>query len=133
MYVIHYHVPGVLRDKILPRLGLSLTGYEWVDFGIFAAISVGLAALSWHFFEGPINGLKRYFPYAAARHAAGSASRKARVEPEPAAPPAAAHQAQGSPATNGGVMQIIGQPLAGRMAGHAVAGKQPEKAGETTR
>ena len=26
-------------------------------------ISVGLSALSWRFFEGPLNDLKRYFPY----------------------------------------------------------------------
>jgi len=32
-----------------------------------ALASIAAASLSWHFFEAPINGLKRYFPYAAVR------------------------------------------------------------------
>ncbi len=83
IYVIHFHVPGVLRDKVLPRLGLSMTGNAWADFAIYAAISVGLAAVSWRFFEGPINGLKRHFPYAAGRTAAEAAAPAAQPETAP--------------------------------------------------
>ncbi len=36
---------------------------------VVGAVTVAAAALSWHFFEEPINRLKRVFPYQARRRA----------------------------------------------------------------
>jgi peptidoglycan/LPS O-acetylase OafA/YrhL len=33
-------------------------------FSVVTIVTIGLAAISWRFFEAPINALKRYFPYA---------------------------------------------------------------------
>ncbi len=63
LYVIHYHVPGLLREKILPHLGLSLPEGDSLQFILFSAVSLLLAAMSWHFYEKPLNSLKRHFPY----------------------------------------------------------------------
>jgi peptidoglycan/LPS O-acetylase OafA/YrhL len=35
-------------------------------FSVVTLASIGLAAISWRFFEAPINSLKRYFPYSVA-------------------------------------------------------------------
>jgi peptidoglycan/LPS O-acetylase OafA/YrhL len=38
---------------------------HWVArFGVVTLATIGLAAISWRFFEAPINSFKRYFPYA---------------------------------------------------------------------
>ena len=50
-----------------------------------AALTIGLASLSWHFFERPINDLKRTFPYPT------RAEREPRTEPALIASPARSH------------------------------------------
>jgi peptidoglycan/LPS O-acetylase OafA/YrhL len=56
IYVLHIFIfdyigtlPGM--ERVLPRAALA------------TAATVAIAALSWHYFEGPINRLKRHFPY----------------------------------------------------------------------
>lgn len=49
----------------------------------FAGLTIGLAALSWHVFEKPLNNLKRKFPYAAGGKFTSTISSKT----EAAAPP----------------------------------------------
>lgn len=60
LYVFHNFAPPLLRWTVGDRLGASQT---WT----FGLASVGLtlvaASVSWHAFEGPINRLKRFFPY----------------------------------------------------------------------
>lgn len=61
IYVYHNFVHYLLDSKITKILGLldarSLT------IPLICAITISVAALSWHFFERPINNLKRYFKY----------------------------------------------------------------------
>ncbi|MEP6732346.1 MAG: acyltransferase [bacterium] len=69
-----------LRNRWLARLGLvsyavyvmhryvmHFLGFDrergWGVFALVLAATIVLATLSWHFFEGPINRLKRFFPY----------------------------------------------------------------------
>jgi peptidoglycan/LPS O-acetylase OafA/YrhL len=61
LYVYH----GVLNEAagvMKSRGWISDRGAWWVVAGLFAS-SFAIAALSWHFFEKPINNLKRHFPY----------------------------------------------------------------------
>ena len=60
---IYFLVPLLLGQInfdffILPRT---------IQFGLLVGITFGIAALSWHFFENPINSLKDYFTCAARR------------------------------------------------------------------
>ncbi len=70
LYIIHNFVGGVANwaqkthGAHLSRLPVRLT----VLFGV----TLALASLSWYFFEAPINGLKRYFPYTRRRDPAGA-------------------------------------------------------------
>jgi peptidoglycan/LPS O-acetylase OafA/YrhL len=58
-----YHYPIQLRCYSLTmRLGIHGTSAEPY---FVALLSLAAAALSWHVIERPLNGLKRYFPYAA--------------------------------------------------------------------
>jgi peptidoglycan/LPS O-acetylase OafA/YrhL len=63
IYVYHFNVPGLLREKFLPRLGLSLPASQWVAFPILVATTIVIAAASWEILERPINRLKRHFEY----------------------------------------------------------------------
>ncbi|MGH7163004.1 MAG: acyltransferase family protein, partial [Planctomycetota bacterium] len=56
IYVFHHVIPAVLPAP--PPYGLLRTLYV-------AAATLGVAALSFRFFEAPINGLKSRFPYGA--------------------------------------------------------------------
>jgi peptidoglycan/LPS O-acetylase OafA/YrhL len=58
LYLYHMFIPDVLA-----RLGVPLPGpeYLWARFGIYAAVTIGVASVSWYLFEKPINGLKRFF------------------------------------------------------------------------
>jgi peptidoglycan/LPS O-acetylase OafA/YrhL len=67
IYVYHNMLPELL-PKAARRLGfpdlLAPLGDQTVPYLIFyAAASVAVAAVSWHFFEGPINRLKARFEY----------------------------------------------------------------------
>lgn len=61
IYVFHPLVE-LAGDAALERLGLESLLAPAPRFVILTASSIGMAAVSWRFFEGPINGLKRYFP-----------------------------------------------------------------------
>jgi peptidoglycan/LPS O-acetylase OafA/YrhL len=63
LYVFHAFMPVFLL-WLGNRLGLSYTGNpRWLNLVLVAAATFAFAALSWRFYERPINGLKRYFPY----------------------------------------------------------------------
>lgn len=58
LYVFHSFAPFVLYHLAgVPKLPLPL---KLPAFGLF---TIAVAAVSWHFFEKPLNDLKRYFPY----------------------------------------------------------------------
>jgi peptidoglycan/LPS O-acetylase OafA/YrhL len=62
IYIYHFLVPLAFAAAAT-RLGI---GYEDSGVGNFIATSLvtfAVAAVSWHVFEAPINGLKRYFRY----------------------------------------------------------------------
>lgn len=78
IYVIHNFVPhltpltkgwGVLDIHamvwaVTSKLGLSEQAVNIIVFPLlWSAISVALAALSWHLYEKPLNDFKRYWPY----------------------------------------------------------------------
>jgi peptidoglycan/LPS O-acetylase OafA/YrhL len=71
IYVYHEFIPPLI-EMIHQHFGMSL-GFPaeegLVRFGYVTAATLLLAALSWHFYEKPLNDLKRYFPYA--RRSAG--------------------------------------------------------------
>lgn len=73
-------LPAWMRNRWLARLGLvsygvytmhryvmHYLGYDarrgWTPFFGTLSVSIALATLSWLVYEGPINALKRYFPY----------------------------------------------------------------------
>jgi peptidoglycan/LPS O-acetylase OafA/YrhL len=59
-----YLVHGFAGD-ILGGVGIASRSIpEPLRFLVLCALTVGLAAVSWHVIEAPINRLKRYFPYA---------------------------------------------------------------------
>jgi peptidoglycan/LPS O-acetylase OafA/YrhL len=58
IYIFHNFAGFVLNDLAgVPKLMLPL------KLPVFGLFTIGMAALSWHFFEKPLNDLKRYFPY----------------------------------------------------------------------
>lgn len=64
LYVIHNFIHFLWR-YIGTELGLPgslMWDHRWRLPFVFA-ITIALAALSWHFFEKPINRLKKHFPY----------------------------------------------------------------------
>lgn len=59
LYLLHKPIPFLLQNlgvqvKLLPPVAMFL---------IYSALSIIVASLSWHLFESPLNGLKRWFPY----------------------------------------------------------------------
>ena len=62
IYVYHALVPNAVTH-IATRLGLQVPETRWPSFLLFTTLTLIIAALSWHFFERPINELKRHFPY----------------------------------------------------------------------
>ena len=65
IYLYHAFMPVVL-----PRVFrfLKLAGfYQHFDFFLNSAITIAVAAASWHFFEAPINRLKEGFSYVGER------------------------------------------------------------------
>jgi peptidoglycan/LPS O-acetylase OafA/YrhL len=63
IYVYHFNVPGLVRERLAPRLGLTLSNHPWVNLLLFGSVAILIAAASWQFFEQPINRLKRRFDY----------------------------------------------------------------------
>jgi peptidoglycan/LPS O-acetylase OafA/YrhL len=64
IYVYHFNVPGLVRYKLAPRLGIPLPESPWLRFPIYAAVTVLIASASWRWMEKPINRLKNRFAYA---------------------------------------------------------------------
>ncbi len=63
IYVYHFNVPGLIRDKLAVRFGVALPSSPWQRFSILVAFTLAVASLSWHWFERPLNRLKNRFPY----------------------------------------------------------------------
>ena len=66
IYVYHNFIPYIMYKTLgLPSIAdLLKLPYTWpLDALLQGGIAISLAALSWHFFERPINNLKRYFKY----------------------------------------------------------------------
>jgi peptidoglycan/LPS O-acetylase OafA/YrhL len=66
IYVYHNFIPYVMYKILgLPSIANVLVlPYAWpLDSLLKGGIAVSVAAFSWHFFERPINNLKRYFKY----------------------------------------------------------------------
>jgi len=61
IYIFHNLVPPALHTLAM-RLGIQYPETGVVNFAASVAVTLGLAATSWQFFEAPINNLKRYFP-----------------------------------------------------------------------
>jgi len=66
LYMFHNFVPdGVAR--LLRLLHLRPVTNQGLAFTLNLSALILAASVSWHLFEGPINRLKRFFPYAATR------------------------------------------------------------------
>jgi peptidoglycan/LPS O-acetylase OafA/YrhL len=65
IYVYHFNVPGLLRYKLAPWIGIQLPESPWLRFPIYAVVTVLIASASWRWMEKPINRLKGRFPYSA--------------------------------------------------------------------
>jgi peptidoglycan/LPS O-acetylase OafA/YrhL len=66
IYVYHQFIPYVMYKTLgLPSIvDLLALPYAWpLDSLLKGGVTVCVAALSWHYFERPINNLKRYFKY----------------------------------------------------------------------
>jgi peptidoglycan/LPS O-acetylase OafA/YrhL len=46
-----------------------------IQFGLLVGITIGMAAISWHFFENPINSLKNQFTSASRADATGTSGK----------------------------------------------------------
>jgi peptidoglycan/LPS O-acetylase OafA/YrhL len=62
MYVLHNLIPVALA-ALAVRVGIGYHDWGAPNFVVSGLLTIALAALSWHFFEAPINRLKRRFRY----------------------------------------------------------------------
>jgi peptidoglycan/LPS O-acetylase OafA/YrhL len=62
IYVIHYPIPRA-ASHIHNQVWLHLFEHGVSRLLLVSALSIALAAISWHWFEKPINDLKRHVPY----------------------------------------------------------------------
>jgi peptidoglycan/LPS O-acetylase OafA/YrhL len=69
IYIFHYLVP-VAFGIAAHHIGRTYEDSGFVNFIVTALVTFGVASLSWHFFERPVNGLKRYFRYEVPRDVA---------------------------------------------------------------
>ena len=78
IYILHnlaiYAVVFAVRSLHAPS---TLLANPWITLAAKLGITLGLAAFSWQFFEKPINGLKRFFPYKPHTRSFGAADRTA--------------------------------------------------------
>ena len=63
---IYFLVPTLFSEMDIDFFRLP----HGIQFGLLVGITVGIAAISWHFFENPLNSLKNHFTYGkqSARH-----------------------------------------------------------------
>lgn len=59
LYLLHKPIPYVLREYGVDTNAIP----HGIDFLIYTGLAVLVASLSWYVLEGPINALKRHFPY----------------------------------------------------------------------
>ena len=62
IYIYHILVRHVVH-QIFVLVGLVYPSSIWIKFALNTVVTLIVAVLSWHFFEKPINDLKRYFRY----------------------------------------------------------------------
>jgi peptidoglycan/LPS O-acetylase OafA/YrhL len=62
IYIFHLLVPLAFA-RAAEHLGVGYENSGFVNFTTTSLATFGVAALSWHLYEGPINGLKRHFRY----------------------------------------------------------------------
>jgi len=61
-----YHLPALLFVvRVYKKLGVRFPDVGLGRFVVAGVVTVSIASLSWHLLEGPINRLKRFFPYRA--------------------------------------------------------------------
>ncbi len=66
LYIFHNLMPYVVtRLAKIPQLSSFLAHGNAVRIPLYIILTVAVSAGSWHFFERPINDLKKYFPYTA--------------------------------------------------------------------
>jgi peptidoglycan/LPS O-acetylase OafA/YrhL len=70
LYVFHLLVIGLARWSFA-RAGVPYPDQPAVMFVVLVGVTIAIAALSWHFYEKPLNDLKRHFDFRflAAEHA----------------------------------------------------------------
>jgi peptidoglycan/LPS O-acetylase OafA/YrhL len=113
VYLFHEFLPPLLRrlDPWLPSALRLPTEHGPARFLYVAAATLSVAALSWHLFEKPLNGLKKWFPYVrkqVARPAAVPAAAglplpgRRPVRPGPGAARSAVRTAAAGPSPAGG-------------------------------
>lgn len=59
LYLLHKPIPYVLREYGVDTNRIP----PGIDFLIYTGLAILVASLSWYVLEGPINALKRHFPY----------------------------------------------------------------------
>lgn len=84
IYVYHFLVPVAIAAAAT-HFGRGYTNAGFPNFVVTLLITVAISALSWRFFERPINGLKRHFRYESA--ATGVPPDQAPATPSPPASP----------------------------------------------
>jgi peptidoglycan/LPS O-acetylase OafA/YrhL len=65
IYIYHFLVPLAFTEAA-KRSSFDYENSGFVNFIVTSVVTFGVAALSWHLFERPINGLKRHFRYESA-------------------------------------------------------------------
>jgi peptidoglycan/LPS O-acetylase OafA/YrhL len=63
IYIFHLLVPLIAFAWFAKHLGIDYSNRGFINFLATSAATIAVAALSWQFFEAPINRLKRHFPY----------------------------------------------------------------------
>lgn len=61
IYLLHFNVPGLMRELILPKIGMSAPDSPIYTFILYTAVSVAIASLSWYLYERPILSLKKRY------------------------------------------------------------------------
>ncbi|MFB2973380.1 acyltransferase family protein [Aerosakkonema sp. BLCC-F183] len=61
IYVYHSFVASKIPESFTSKLNLSYSKNIWIEFFLQTVATIIIASLSWHFFEKPINNLKKYF------------------------------------------------------------------------
>jgi peptidoglycan/LPS O-acetylase OafA/YrhL len=90
IYIFHEFTPAVV-PWLLDLVGLPFPPEGYGRAALLTGLSVGMAVVSWHALEAPLNRLKTWFPYGP------RAARAYAPPPDPAAPVAADGFAVGRP------------------------------------